>query len=173
MKHAVLPVATLLALLAAATACKNTREGVAKDAEIAAERADIEAERLEAKAKEGAEKVKEVGGEVAAEVKEGATHVAGEVKEGADVAAQAGSELLDAAALRAAAAKRTLDVKTALLADKRVDASRIDVDSDPALEIVHLRGAVSTQAEKEIGEAIAREHASGWTVSNALAVRAK
>ncbi len=64
----------------------------------------------------------------------------------------------------------TLDVKTAILADKTVDAGAIDVDTYGDTKTVVLRGSVPTQAQKARAEQIAREHATGYKIDNKLAV---
>ena len=74
----------------------------------------------------------------------------------------------NAATVRGAA--ETLDVKTALLADKTVDAGAIDVDTFQDKKVVVLRGSVPTQAQKTRAEQIARDNATGYTVENRLAV---
>ena|SRR5436190_7752619 len=124
--------------------CQHTADGLEKDAEK--NKAQIKTEAKEAKE---------------------------DIKAGAEKAAEAVGDAADAAALQAAAAKATLDVKTSLMASKAVDASRIDVDSDAATKIVHLRGKVTTQAEIDSATAIAKESAAGWTISNELAVAPK
>ncbi len=68
------------------------------------------------------------------------------------------------------AAVETLDVKTALTADSRVDASNIDVDSDHVGKIVTLKGKVPTQAQKTLAADIATARATGYRVRNMLVV---
>ena len=63
-----------------------------------------------------------------------------------------------------------LDVKAALLADKTVDASHIDIDTDKDAKILYLRGTVPTAAQKKAAERIARDKADGFTVRNELTV---
>ncbi len=76
-----------------------------------------------------------------------------------------------AAANRAAdAAVETMDVKTALLADRSVDASRIDVDTDHNKKVVVLKGWVKTAAEKDAAGRIAVREAEGYRVDNQLKV---
>lgn len=74
----------------------------------------------------------------------------------------------NAATVRGAA--ETLDVKTALIADKTVDAGAIDVDTYQDRKVVVLRGSVPTEAQKAKAEQIARNNATGYTVENRLAV---
>ena len=67
-------------------------------------------------------------------------------------------------------AMETLDVKTAIIADKTVDAGAIDVDTFQDRKVVVLRGSVPTEAQKAKAEQIARNNATGYTVENRLAV---
>jgi len=149
MRHS-LSAPTILALslgLAASLAgigCEHTADGLQKDADKNSAAIKTEAKEMKKDAAEGAEK-----------------------------AAEAVSNAADATAVQASVAKATLEVKTALMADSRVDASRIDVDSDGALKVVHLRGKVVTQAEIDIATQIATEKASGWRISNELVVAPK
>lgn len=64
----------------------------------------------------------------------------------------------------------TLDVKSAILADKTIDAGAIDVDTYQDKKLVVLRGSVTTEAQKAKAEQIARQNAKGYTIENKLAV---
>jgi len=64
----------------------------------------------------------------------------------------------------------TLDVKTAIIADKTVDSGAIDVDTFQDKKVVVLRGSVPTEAQKARAEQIARNNATGYTIENRLAV---
>jgi osmotically-inducible protein OsmY len=64
----------------------------------------------------------------------------------------------------------TLDVKSAIIADKTVDSGAIDVDTYQDKKLVVLRGSVPTEAQKAKAEQIARSNATGYTVENRLAV---
>jgi len=90
------------------------------------------------------EKAKEVGGEVA----EAAKDVGQTIKEGA----------------------QTVDVKAALMVDRSIDASHIDVDTDADTKTVSLKGTVPTAAQKGAAEKVAREKAEGYKVRNLLTV---
>ena len=68
------------------------------------------------------------------------------------------------------AAVETMDVKTALTADSRVDASDINVDSNHETKTVTLKGRVPTAAQKTIAEEIATRRAVGYRVVNDLTV---
>jgi osmotically-inducible protein OsmY len=74
----------------------------------------------------------------------------------------------NASAVRGAV--ETLDVKTAIIADKTVDSGAIDVDTFQDKKVVVLRGSVPTEAQKARAEQIARDNATGYTVENRLAV---
>lgn len=64
----------------------------------------------------------------------------------------------------------TIDVKSAILADKTIDAGAIDVDTYQDKKLVVLRGSVPTAEQKARAEQIARENATGYTIDNRLAV---
>ena len=64
----------------------------------------------------------------------------------------------------------TIDVKSAILADKTIDAGAIDVDTYQDKKLVVLRGSVPTAEQKAKAESIARDNAKGYTVDNRLAV---
>jgi osmotically-inducible protein OsmY len=64
----------------------------------------------------------------------------------------------------------TIDVKTAIIADKTIDSGAIDVDTYQDKKVVVLRGSVPTEAQKMRAEQIARDNAKGYTVENRLVV---
>lgn len=64
----------------------------------------------------------------------------------------------------------TVDVKTALIADKTIDAGAIDVDTYQDKKVVVLRGSVPTEAQKQKAGMIAKDNASSYTIDNQLAV---
>jgi predicted small secreted protein len=64
----------------------------------------------------------------------------------------------------------TIDVKSAILADKTVDAGAIDVDTYGDKKTVVLRGSVPTEAQKARAEEIARKNAPNYRIENQLAV---
>lgn len=132
-----------------ASACDKTAQGVKQDAAQA--EAETRDERAQAK-----EAVKDIGND--------AVKAAGRV---ADSAAQAGEEIAE----RASAVKETVDVKTALMADPSVDATRIDVDTDYRTRTVTLGGYVPTNTERDMAEVIAKGHAEGYKIVNNIQVR--
>ena len=70
------------------------------------------------------------------------------------------------------AAANTVDVKSALIADGRVDASNINVDTSASTKTVVLKGTVPTAQQRTAAEAIARDNADGYTINNQLTVAA-
>ena len=71
---------------------------------------------------------------------------------------------------KTAAASNTVDVKSALIADGRVDASAINVDTNSETKTVVLKGAVPSAEQKATAEAIARDKAEGYKIINNLTV---
>ena len=135
--------------IAGAVACDKTARGVKQDAEQAgAATRDERAQAVEA--------ARSVG----QDAKEAASKVA-------NAAAEAGEELAE----RASAAKESVDVKAALMADPAVDATRLDVSTDYRTKTLTLSGYVSTSAERDVAEAIAKKHAAGYKVVNNLTVQ--
>jgi len=64
----------------------------------------------------------------------------------------------------------TVDVKTAIIADKTIDSGAIDVDTYQDKKVVVLRGSVPTEAQKQKAGMIAKDNASSYTIDNQLAV---
>ena len=64
----------------------------------------------------------------------------------------------------------TIDVKSALIADKTIDAGAIDVDTYADKKVVVLRGSVPSEAQKARAGQIAKDNAEGYTIDNRLAV---
>lgn len=83
----------------------------------------------------------------------------------ADAAASAGATL-DAAA-------QTAQVKTALTADTRVDASDINVDTNKDSMTLTLKGTVPADAQRAIAADIATKAAAGYKIVNDLTVKPK
>ena len=71
---------------------------------------------------------------------------------------------------KTSAATNTVDVKAALIADGRVDASNVNVDTLASTKTVVLKGTVPTAQQKATAEAIARDKAEGYTINNQLTV---
>ncbi len=64
----------------------------------------------------------------------------------------------------------TVDVKTALIADKTIDSGAIDVDTYQDKKLVVLRGSVPTEEQKQKAGRIAQDNASSYKIENQLAV---
>ena len=64
----------------------------------------------------------------------------------------------------------TMDVKTALIKDGRVDAGNINVDTSASTKTVLLKGSVPSAEQRATAEAIAREQAKGYRIDNQLTV---
>ena len=64
----------------------------------------------------------------------------------------------------------TVDVKTAIIADKTIDSGAIDVDTYQDKKLVVLRGSVPTEAQKQKAGQIAQSNASSYKIDNQLAV---
>lgn len=122
-------------------ACSNTAAGVEQDAKENADKAAAAADKAEDKAAPAAR-------EAAAETKEAAR--------------EAGSAV--------AAAVETIDVKSALMADRTVDASHINVDTFHETKTVVLKGSVKTAAQRDEAARIAAAEAPGYRIDNQLTV---
>jgi osmotically-inducible protein OsmY len=190
----------IAALALATLGCDDTAKGVKKDAEENAEAAkpyvDAAAEKAKEKLKEAAEaakpaaeeageKLKELGGKAVEGAKdlgdkaaEGARKAGEKVEEGAEKAgdktargAEKTGEKAEGAGDVLSAAKQTTVVKVALMADKDVDSSHIDVDTEASTKTVMLKGSVPTAAQKTTAERIAKAKVSkGYSVHNMLTV---
>jgi len=68
------------------------------------------------------------------------------------------------------AAQQTMDIKSALMADKSLDASRINVDTDGGTNTVTLKGYVPSAAQKAAAERITAGKAPGYKIVNSLVV---
>ncbi len=104
-------------------------------------------------------------------VKEDAENAADKTSEVAKDAAEKSAEAAAATGAAVGGALETGQIKSAIMADKRVDASDINVDTDEAKKTVTLKGSVKTEAEKVIAGEIAATKAAGYTIVNDLTVR--
>ena len=150
LKNAYLAVALMSGLSLAA--CSNTAAGVEKDAEANAAKAAAAADKAEDKAGPAAR-------EAAADTKEAAREVTAEGKE---AAREAGGALK--------AAVETIDVKSALMADRTVDASRVNVDTFHETKTVVLKGSVKSATQRDEAARIAAAEAPGYRIDNQLTV---
>ncbi|MEY4634413.1 MAG: hypothetical protein RJA55_211 [Acidobacteriota bacterium] len=69
-----------------------------------------------------------------------------------------------------AAAIETIDVKSALMADRTVDASHINVDTFHETKSVVLKGSVKTATQRDEAARIAAAEAQGYRIDNQLTV---
>jgi osmotically-inducible protein OsmY len=127
-------------------------------------------------------------GQAKEEVKEAADKVAAGAKEAGDKLAEGARKLQEKVGPEAkrigekvaegaqsvgtglSGAKETVAIKAALVADDRVDAAHIDVDTDSDSKTVSLRGTVPNAAQKAAAEQIAAKHAPGYRIKNELRV---
>ena len=160
------------ALLAASLfgACSNTARGIQEDTAQNAEKAKEASADASAASKRAADDAKEAA-EHAAEATKDAVATAGDKAKTASEEAEAKAK---SAATNTAntvdAAQQTTEIKAALIAEKSVDASKINVDSDGATMTVTLRGSVPTAAQKSAAERIAKNKAPSYKVVNLLTV---
>ena len=86
-----------------------------------------------------------------------------------DAGSAVGDAVLDGG--RAAdAAVETMDVKTALIADSRIDSGGINVDTDHVTKTVTLKGHVPNAAQRTFAEEVAVKKAVGYRVDNELTI---
>ena len=93
------------------------------------------------------------------------------VEAATDRAANATAATTESASNSVGAAMQTGDVKTALLADSRLSAANINVESNGDTKTITLNGHVPTEAQKKIAEEIAKMKANEWKVVNNLSIR--
>jgi hyperosmotically inducible protein len=110
-------------------------------------------------AKEDAERNADKAAAAAADAKDATRDASAEAK---DAAANAGGAV--------AAAIETIDVKSALMADRTVDASHINVDTFHETKTVVLKGSVKTATQRDEAARIAAAEAPGYRVDNQLLV---
>ncbi len=70
-----------------------------------------------------------------------------------------------------ASGMNTVDVKSALLADTRISAVGINVESDDATKTLTLTGFVKNEGDKRIAEEIAKAKAPEYKVVNQLTIK--
>ncbi|HNV75753.1 MAG TPA: BON domain-containing protein [Gemmatimonadaceae bacterium] len=110
-------------------------------------------------------------GNTADGVKQDAENAADKTVKAADAAAEKTAEAAAATGEAVGGAMETGQVKSAIMADKRVDAGDINVDTDEGKKTVTLKGSVKTEAEKVIAGEIATAKATGYTIVNDLTIK--
>lgn len=131
--------------------------------------------------KKAGEAVKE-GAENAGEAVAGAAKTAGkEVKQGAENVGEAVGGAVKTAAKETQDAGQSMTltpkVKNALVVNKQIDASTIDVDTSGEKDTVILKGTVRSESEKKLAEQVARkalaDAKSNFKLKNQLTVAKK
>jgi osmotically-inducible protein OsmY len=90
------------------------------------------------------------------------------VQEKTEKAAEAVATAVKEAGREIKATTLALDVKTSLMADKRVDASHVHVEADDAARTLTLSGYVPTLAQIQVAGVVARSKAGDYRVLNRL-----
>ncbi len=101
----------------------------------------------------------------------GCGNTADGVKQDADIAADRTEQAADDAGTKIEGALQTGEVKAAIVADTRVGAGDINVDTNESTKTVTLNGSVKTEAEKTLAGEVATSKSSGYTVVNNLAIK--
>lgn len=103
----------------------------------------------------------------------GACNTADGVKKDADQAAEKTAEAARSTSEAVSGGVMTSQIKAALMADSRVDASGINVDTNEDSKTVTLNGTVRSESEKKIADSIATAKATDYRVTNNLDIKAK
>lgn len=90
------------------------------------------------------------------------------VGEATEKAAEAVTSAVQGAGHEIRAKTLALEVKASLMADRRVDASRVHVEADEERRVLILRGTVPSAAQKEVAGSIASGKAADYRVQNLL-----
>jgi osmotically-inducible protein OsmY len=98
------------------------------------------------------------------------SRAAGQARDAVKDAGNAIGEAVIEGGRAADAAVETMDVKTALIADSRIESGGINVDTDHVTKTVTLKGHVPTAAQRTFAEEIAVKKAVGYRVENKLTV---
>ena len=146
LKNGYLAIALMSGLSVAA--CSNTAAGIKKDADVNADKAETAADKAADKADPAVDRAQAAGHDAVADTKAAAR--------------QAGSA--------AGAAVETIDVKSALMADRTVDASHINVDTIHETKTVVLKGSVKSATQRDEAARIAAAEATGYRIDNQLTV---
>lgn len=110
-------------------------------------------------------------GNTADGVKKDADNAAEKTAEAASVAADKTGEVAGDVKESMAGGLQTGEVKSAIMADTRVSAADINVDTDQDKKTVTLRGSVKTAAEKKLAGEIAADKAIGYSIVNNLSIK--
>ncbi len=112
-------------------------------------------------------------GNTADGAKQDAKVAAEKTSEAATTAANKTSDAMSNAGASVDAAMETGKIKSALLADTRVDAGDINVDTNKDTKTVSLNGTVPTKKMRALAGDVARDKAPGFKIVNNLAIKPK
>ncbi len=160
------------ALLAASLfgACSNTAKGIQEDtAQNAAKAKDASADAAAA-TERAAEDAKVKADNAGAAIKEETHDAVVGTKGVAEQAEQKSKAAANDTANAMDGAQQTMQIKTALIEDKSVDATGIDVDTNGMTKTVTLKGHVPNAAQKAAAARIAKSKAPTYTVVNNLTI---
>ncbi len=100
----------------------------------------------------------------------GCGNTADGLKQDADIAAEKTEAAAGEAGTKVEGALQTGEVKSALIADTRLGAGDINVDTNEESKTVTLNGSVKTDAEKKLAGEVATDKSAGYTVVNNLVI---
>ena len=106
----------------------------------------------------------------AAGIETDAENAAEEARPAAEDAAADTREAAREAGSAVQGAIETIDVKSALMADRTVDSSHIDVDTLHETKTVVLKGSVKTATQRDEAARIAAAEAPGYRIDNQLTI---
>lgn len=104
-------------------------------------------------------------------VKDRADELVNDAERAASTAGQRAAEVAERASEKGAIVVRAADIKMTLMADRSIDASGIDVESDAGTSTITLNGTVPSEAERDTAGIVAAAQAPGYRVQNRLTVR--
>jgi osmotically-inducible protein OsmY len=172
------------ALLAASLfgACQNTARGLEQDTENNAAKAKAElpdaaaaAERVAHDTKQAAVTVADAtrgaASEAAQKTRDAAAIVADKTRNAAEDAEQSAKNAAKTTASALDATALTMQIKTALIADKSVEGSDITVHTNESTRTVTLKGHVPSAAQKAEAGRIAMDKAPDYRIVNMLVVQ--
>jgi len=174
-----LPAALLAATLFGA--CSNTARGMKEDTAQNAEKArdasadaaaasDRAASDARARADNAENATREAAGNAADATRDAAHDATTAMRNASADAEQKSKSAANSTAATLDGAQQTMEIKSALMAEKSVDASGIDVDTNGGTKTVTLKGHVPTAAQKATAARIAKSKAPDYTVVNSLTV---
>jgi hyperosmotically inducible periplasmic protein len=175
MRARLLTGSVLAAALALVAACSDRTEQKAREAgQEAAQAARAAGDAVQSAAEDTVDNVEhanDVARRDAAETAQAARRQGDAAKASIERAGERAGEVWKDASDASKAAAKTAEVKAALVADERVDAAAIDVDTDYGAKTVTLTGHVPSAAQKETASRISEAKAAGYRVKNELVVR--